>query len=760
MVDTWIDKDERESYQKILRKGEIDAMSLSELETEFGSLLHTLASGDIAAKERAKKEFVIVEKRLITLRKVRDQQQAEEREGKEQVKVQEEEKMKEQRLREHMSIMARQKEIAEMGKVELLEEKERLRQQSRSANKKVSRKAEEELQWLENRLWEILHPAEVLEDEGLSVPQEEGATEEELTEDVKLEEELLKEKRRLYDILDNGGEEEAMQAEKELTAVLEKLQAIVVSRSVRRQLQRSEQEEQENLAHLRELEREKQNEALRLEESKKEEKENKKKRLDEKYLKEAEMRYLAAYKNQTYDALIETSELTGPMTVEIVTTLAGMLQKIDNQRITLDRLIEKRERLDKEIMAKSGDKGITDRARIIEAFNIKELSQFFKAEKFDVDSDEFKELESSDEEDMPKTINTQGGIVGGDVKFEHAITYISRLRKSAKEGNIKLKANYNTLARKIEQLTMVQKEIEMTYREKIRPIKKEFDRNLSALQLDLHRAKMERDELKAIMSRGFKATVSRQLLAVEEEIEKVNSAHKLTIEKLTAEINELKNAAAAPSGDKKRIFDLTLENRKLAAKLKEPVQKPDESEKLKEELNIVKKENEALSEKLLEVEVTLEMALEESATHKETAERVAMAAQNQYNALIVKNDEDLATIKRGLVEPLIHKNGLLMQDLEKAGEERRQLQEKNNLARQNYKYLEDSVKDLLHERELQVWDKAAKKYIKECAVIETQTEISVPPSEISKADLEDSAAIRFEEDLQGFLDEEKDFLKV
>jgi hypothetical protein len=737
-------------------------MNLSELESEFGSLLHILVAGDADAQRKAKAELPLVERLLGKLRKERD----DENKGKQKEKKREEEELKEaeqrERLVKHEAIMARQAEIESMNEQQLKDEKVKLEEVERSRNKSTAKQATKELSWVENRLWEMSEATRISKADEASIPEVPPSylfEEESEDPDASLEETLLEEKRRLYDILDNGTEEEVIHAEKELQPVLEQIQAIIASRVVRRHAKRDAQEEFENLKSIREQEEVMKNRALEQEKQKAQKKAD----IDEKYLKEAEMRYMSAYKGQSYDELIESSGLQGPMTIEIVTSLADMLRKIDNQRITLDRLIEKRERLDKEIMSKSGNKGITDVKAIREAFNVQELSQFFRAEKLDVDSDEYKELESSDEEDMPRSRNVSDKEGGGDVKVEHAMTYISRLRKAALGGNIKLRENCNKLERKINQLTAVQKEIEMLYKEEIRPIKKEFDRKISDIKRELFLARRERDEFKVIMSKGLRASLSAQTASIEAEIEKVTAAQKSTIAKLQAELDEFKKKGSpVPVSDSKRVVELMMENKKLSAQLKSQTAAPKDSkelekktkklEKAKESIKVLEEANKEFEERALLAEAELEVSKEETEAAKQESEKVAMAAQNRYNAQIVKNDEDFAQVKRTLLDPLLAKNNYLSEEWGKTMNERNHAQDELFKSQKNYKYLENSVKDLLLENENIVWEKAARKYIKECAVIETQTDITVPPAASDSADDIDSAAIRFEEDLRGYID--------
>jgi hypothetical protein len=761
MVDTWIDKDERTFYLDVLQKGKIEAMNLGELESEFGSLLNTLVTGDAAAKKKAKAELPLVESLLGKLRKARDDENQEKQtQKKEEVEILERAAQRE-RLAKHEAVMERQSEIEKMSEKELMKEKARLEEVEKSRDKSVAQQASKELNWVENRLWEMSEAARIsTADETLisEAPTSYLFEEESEDPDAELEETLLKEKRRLYDILDNGTEEEMLQAEKELQPVLEQLQAIVTSRVVRRHIKRDVEEELESLRSAKEQEEEKEKRALEQEKLKKQKKID----LDEKYLKEAEARYMSAYKGKSYDELIEFSGLQGPMTIEIVTALADMLRKIDNQRITLDRLIDKRERLDKEIMQKSGNKGITDVNAMREAFNVQELSQFFRAEQLDVDSDEYKELESSDEEDMPRTRNVSTK-EGADMKVEHAMTYISRLRKSALGGNIKLRENCRKIEKKIDQLTAVQKEIEMLYKEEIKPIKKEFNRKVNDIKRELFLARRERDEFKLLMSKGLKASLSAQAASIEAEIGKVTAAQKLTIVKLQEELDELKKKTApVPVSDSKRVVELMMENKKLSAQIKStPAASKDSKElekkekklkKVKEAVKVLEESNKELEERTLLAEAELEVSKEETEAAKQEAERVAMTAQNRYNALVVKNDEDFAQVKRTILDPLLAKNSYLSEEWEKTMKERNHAQDELGKSQKNYKYLENSVKDLLLENENIVWQKAHRKYVKEVAEMEIQTDIAIPPSAKDPADDVDSAAIRFEKDLAGYID--------
>jgi hypothetical protein len=172
---------------------------------------------------------------------------------------------------------------------------------------------------------------------------------------------------------------------------------------------------------------------------------------------------------------------------------------------------------------------------------------------------------------------------------------------------------------------------------------------------------------------------------------------------------------------------------------------------LERELKQLREEKESVEEKVIELEVGLELATEEAAKYKQQSEHVAMAATNRYNALIVKNDEELATIKNGLVNPLIRNNEKLQEALNKAWAERDEAEKTRGVIFRNHKLLEESVKRLVDEREKEVWEYARKKFIKEVNVIETQTEISVPPNLFSKDDENDSAAIRFQEDLREYM---------
>jgi len=105
---------------------------------------------------------------------------------------------------------------------------------------------------------------------------------------------------------------------------------------------------------------------------------------------------------------------------------------------------------------------------------------------------------------MPRSRNVADPEGVMDVEIEKPIAYISRLRKAAANGNVRLVSQIHNIERKIDQLVKVQQELEDTYSRRIKPIKLEFDSYIAKIRRDIGLAKQERDEIKNIVSTGFK----------------------------------------------------------------------------------------------------------------------------------------------------------------------------------------------------------------------------------------------------------------
>jgi len=134
----------------------------------------------------------------------------------------------------------------------------------------------------------------------------------------------------------------------------------------------AQREDEEKQAKIREAEEEREKE-----EKKKQKKEDRMEELDSKYLEAARMRYTAVYKTKEYDQLIEDSNFNGPLTPEILLQLAQMIRKVENQKITLKRLIEKRERLDQEILKKMVVKALQTEISLLKVIALRSSHNFY-----------------------------------------------------------------------------------------------------------------------------------------------------------------------------------------------------------------------------------------------------------------------------------------------------------------------------------------------------------------------------------------------
>jgi len=368
----------------------------------------------------------------------------------------------------------------------------------------------------------------------------------------------------------------------------------------------------------------------------------------EKRMQEYQKRSAQMFKDlkfhQHYNKLFELYDVPTIETPSALTQMAEILRKIEDNKLTVEKLIQRRKRLDKQILEKTGNKGITEYTAITSLYDINKIKKYLKSEALEYDSDETGTVSPGDssDEDLPKVTTIQTDEGDTDVKVESFMAYISRLRGRATHGNEKLYVNFGKLEIKLGEMVEVQKTLQTQYMLHKQMFDQKYTEPLKETKKIIKEYYDELEKVKNFLSKGN--------LMIDAGVKRENQSTELTRlrQQLEDNIKEFDKVKKTLNDVEKKLKD---EKEKHKKTIEKKEKKEEKVLKLKEKQKIEKTKNENLEE-----EIRKNLEEEFKSRESELVNDTTIKFKNSMALMEAKWDEEKRDIRDALVTPLIQAN--------------------------------------------------------------------------------------------------------
>jgi hypothetical protein len=408
-----------------------------------------------------------------------------------------------------------------------------------------------------------------------------------------------------------------------------------------------------------------------------------------------------------YNKLFELYNISTVETPEALTQMAELLSKIEDNKITVEKLIARRKRLDKQILEKTGNRGITEYTAITSLYDVKKIKKYLRSEALEYDSDETGTVSPGDssDEDMPKVTQVVSKSGDPDTRVEPFMSYISRLRKRATDGNEKLYINFQKLEMKIQEMVEVQKTLQKEYSLHKQLFDKKYTEPLKETKAIIAEYHDELEKVKKFLSRGT--------LMIDDGTKRQNQSNELMklkqdLEDKIKEFDKLKNSLNS-----------------VEKKLKEEKEKHEKTKEKKEEK--LKKVKEKTKTKIKDLEEEIKSKLQEDFDKKEAdlTNEIEVKFKNATNIKEAQWDEEKRDIRDALVRPLMQRTLELEMD-------KITLEAKYDKVCNKQLANEVQIIEGLKDAKKMGFDEAKLLFVKECQDMETQTLTTITEGEYEK----------------------------